>query len=86
MQGHTHRVLLSYRLVVLKPLRYRKIYNWVVPYTDMKIIKVLSKKVGDTAYQKYLLNLPKEVVEESKLVGKKLKAKAEKEKIVIEKE
>ena len=52
----------------------------------MKIIKVLSKKVGDTAYQKYLLNLPKEVVEESKLVGKKLKAKAEKEKIVIEKE
>jgi hypothetical protein len=52
----------------------------------MKIIKVLSKKVGDTEYQKYLLNLPKDVVEESKLVGKNLKATAEKEKIVIEKE
>jgi hypothetical protein len=52
----------------------------------MKIIQVLSKKVGDTEYQKYLLNLPKSVVEESNLVGKNLKAKAEKEKIVIEKE
>lgn len=52
----------------------------------MKIIKVLSKKVGDKEYSKYLLNLPKEVVEESKLVGKNLKAKVEKEKIIIEKE
>lgn len=52
----------------------------------MKIIKVLSKKIGDTEYQKYLLNLPKNVVEESKLVGKNLKAKAEKERIIIEKE
>jgi len=52
----------------------------------MKIIKVLSKKVGDKEYSKYLLNLPKEVVEESKLIGKKLKAKVEKDKIIIEKE
>lgn len=52
----------------------------------MKIIKVLSKKIGDTEYKKYLLNLPKDVVEDSKLMGKKLKAKAEKEKIIIEKE
>ncbi|HLD10686.1 MAG TPA: hypothetical protein VJB89_01270 [Candidatus Nanoarchaeia archaeon] len=52
----------------------------------MKIIKVMSKKVGDTEYKKYLLNLPKDVVEESKLIGKNLKAKAEKEKIIIEKE
>jgi len=52
----------------------------------MKIIKVMSKKVGDTEYKKYLLNLPKEVVEESKLIGENLKAKAEKEKIIIEKE
>ena len=52
----------------------------------MKIIKAMSKKVGDKEYSKYLLNLPKEVVEESKLVGKNLKAKVEKEKIVIEKE
>ena len=49
----------------------------------MKIIKVLSKKVGDTKYQKYLLNLPKNVVEESKLLGKNLKAIVEKEKIII---
>ncbi len=52
----------------------------------MKIIKVMSKKVGDTEYKKYLLNLPKNVVEESKLIGKNLKAKAEKERIIIEKE
>ena len=46
----------------------------------------MSKKVGDTEHKKYLLNLPKDVVEESKLIGKNLKAKAEKEKIIIEKE
>jgi len=51
----------------------------------MKIIKVLSKKVGTIEYQKYLLNLPKDVVEESNLRGKELKARAEKEKIIIEK-
>jgi len=51
----------------------------------MKIIKVLSKKVGKTEYQKYLLNLPKSVVEESKLIGKELTAKADKERIIIEK-
>ena len=52
----------------------------------MKIIKVLSKKLGKKEYQKYLLNLPKQVVEDSELIGKELKARAEKEKIVIEKE
>ncbi len=52
----------------------------------MKIIKAMSKKIGDKEYSKYLLNLPKEVVEESKLLGKELKAKTEKEKIIIEKE
>jgi len=52
----------------------------------MKIITAMSKKVGDKEYSKYLLNLPKEVVEDSKLLGKELKAKAEKEKIIIEKE
>lgn len=50
----------------------------------MKIIKVMSKKVGDKEYSKYLLNLPKEVVDESKLVGKNLKVKLEKNKITIE--
>jgi hypothetical protein len=57
----------------------------MVPFI-MKIIKVMSKKIGDTEYKKYLLNLPKDVVEESKLIGKKLKARAEKEKIIIEKD
>ena len=52
----------------------------------MKIIKVMSKKVGDKEYSKYLLNLPKEIVEESKLLGKNLKARTEKEKIILEKE
>ena len=52
----------------------------------MKIRKVLDKKVGDTAYYKYLITLPKNVVEESKLIGKKIKAKAEKDKITLEKE
>lgn len=52
----------------------------------MKIIKVLSKKVKDTEYSKYLLNLPKKVVEDSKLLGKNLKATTEKDRIIIEKE
>jgi len=52
----------------------------------VKIIKVLSKKVGDTEYQKYLLNLPKGVVEESHLIGKELKATSENGKIIVEKE
>lgn len=46
----------------------------------------MSKKVGDKEYSKYLLNLPKDIVEESKFIGKDLKAKVEKDKIIIEKE
>jgi len=52
----------------------------------MKIIKVLSKKVRDIEYNKYLLNLPKKVVEDSNLLGKDLRATTEKDKIIIEKE
>jgi len=52
----------------------------------MKIIKVLSKKIKDREYFKYLLNLPKQIVEESKLLGKNLKVKSEEEKIIIEKD
>ena len=54
----------------------------------MKIIKVLSKKVKETnsQYYKYLLNLPKDVVENSRLLGESLKAKTEKGKIIVEKE
>ena len=53
---------------------------------SMKIREVLDKKVGDKRYTRYIVILPKDVVSESKLLGKDLKAKAEKEKIVIEKE
>jgi len=52
----------------------------------MKIIEVMSKKVGDKKYSKYILNLPKEIVKQSKLLGKNIKARTEKEKIIIEKE
>ena len=31
----------------------------------MKIMKVIDKKVGDTTYIKYRINLPKKVVEDS---------------------
>ncbi len=51
----------------------------------MKIIKVLSKKVKDTKYYKYIVTLPKEAVEKSKLEGKQLKAEAEKDKIYLTK-
>jgi len=52
----------------------------------MKIMKVLDKKIGNTKYIKYRINLPKEVVEESKLLDKEIKARTEKGKIIIEKE
>ena len=49
----------------------------------MKVMKVLDKKVGSTIYYKYRLNLPKELVEKSKLLGKDLVVKLDKNKIVI---
>jgi len=52
----------------------------------MKIVKVLSKKLGDVSYFKFIINIPKEIIEKSGLVGKNLKAKAEKDKIILEKE
>jgi len=52
----------------------------------MKIMKVLDKKVKGTTYHKYRINLPKDVVEESKLLNKEIKARVEKNKIVIEEE
>ena len=52
----------------------------------MKIIKAFDKKVGETEYYKYRVNLPKKVVEDSNLFGKGLKVKLEKGKIIIEKE
>lgn len=52
----------------------------------MKIMKVLDKKVGDTEYIKYRINIPKKVAEDSKLLDKEVKARAEKKKIIIEEE
>jgi hypothetical protein len=51
----------------------------------MKIMKSVDKKVGNTTYYKYKINLPKKV-EESNLLNKELKVNIEKDKIVIEKE
>ncbi len=52
----------------------------------MKIMKAFDKKVGDTEYYKYRINLPKKIVEDSNLLGKEIKVKLEKGKIIIEKE
>lgn len=52
----------------------------------MKIMKSVDKKVGNTTYYKYKINLPKKVVEESKLLGKELKVELQDNKIVIGKE
>ena len=51
----------------------------------MKIREVLDKKVGNTKYTRFITTLPKDVVKESKLLGKELKVRAEKDKIILEK-
>lgn len=51
----------------------------------MKIMKGVDKKIGDTTYYKYKINLPKKVVEESKFIDKELKINFDKGKIIIEK-
>lgn len=51
----------------------------------MKIMKVLDKKIGDTTYYKYRINLPKDLVEKLKLNDKEVEVKEEKNKIVIKK-
>lgn len=52
----------------------------------MKIMVVKDKKVGDTQYIKYRINLPKKIVEDSKLLNKKLVVRKFNGKIIIEKE
>tara|TARA_Y100000310_G_C20337220_1_gene648083 strand:+ start:188 stop:343 length:156 start_codon:yes stop_codon:yes gene_type:complete len=47
-------------------------------------MKVLDKKIGDTTYFKYRVNLPKKVVEDSKLLDKEIKVILDKNKIIIE--
>lgn len=65
---------------------YRNIFKLHVPNFYMKIREVLDKKVGDTKYTRYIVILPKDVVHKSNLVGKELKATANKEMICLEKE
>ena len=52
----------------------------------MKIMKVVDKKVGNTIYIKYRINLPKQIVEDSGLKNKEIKVSLEKGKIIIKKE
>lgn len=53
----------------------------------MRIIKNINKKVGDKKYYKYILSsISEKVIKISGLLGKKLKATAEKGRIVIEKD
>ena len=52
----------------------------------MKIREVLDKKVGDTKYTRYIVILPKDVVEQSHLKGKDLRATTEQNKIILEKD
>jgi len=51
----------------------------------MKIMKSVDKKVGETIYYKYKINLPKKIVEESGLLEVDVKVKLENKKIVIDK-
>jgi len=52
----------------------------------MKIMKVLDKTVGDTRYIKYRINLPKKVVEKTRLLDKDVTVRADKGRIIIEKD
>jgi len=52
----------------------------------MKILEAFDKEVKGKKYFRYRINLPKQVVEDSKLKGKKLKANTKDKKIIIEEE
>ncbi len=64
----------------------RTVYKVRIPNYFMKILEAFDKEVKGKRYFRYRINLPKKVVEDSKLKGKKLKATIEKNKIIIEKE
>lgn len=51
----------------------------------MKIMKVIDKKIGDTTYIKYRINLPKQIVEDSGLKDKEVNVELEGKKIIIKK-
>jgi len=48
-----------------------------------KLQKQINKKIGDTEDIEYKINLPKKVVEDSKLLDKEIKAIEENGKIII---
>lgn len=52
----------------------------------MKILEAFDKEVKGKRYYRYRINLPKKVVEDSKLLNKEVKAILENGKIIIEKE
>ncbi|MEK6861193.1 MAG: AbrB/MazE/SpoVT family DNA-binding domain-containing protein, partial [Nanoarchaeota archaeon] len=66
--------------------RFRQFFKLRVPNKFMKVMKVVDKKVGNTTYYKYRINLPKEAVEKLNLLNKELKVKVDKNRIIIEKE
>ena len=51
----------------------------------MKLIKVYDKKVGETTYYKYRINIPKKIVELAQLIDKDLEVRLDGEKIIIQK-
>jgi len=66
-------------------LGYRYVYILRAPKIFMKVIKSLDKKVGDTTYYKYKINLPKKIVEKGNLLDKDLEIKFEGDDIIIKK-
>ena len=52
----------------------------------MKIREVLDKKIGSTEYTRFITTLPKDIVKESRLLGKRLKAVARQGKVILEEE
>ena len=50
----------------------------------MKIMQAFDKKVKDTEYYRYRINLPKKAVYNSKLFGKKLIVSVKNNKIILE--
>ena len=49
----------------------------------MRIMKVKDKTIGNTTYYKYRINLPKEAVEQLKLLDKELLVEIKKDKTLI---
>jgi hypothetical protein len=50
----------------------------------MKIREVLDKKVGDIKYNRYIVILPKDIVQKSNLLGKEIKVTLKEGKIILQ--